>query len=98
MDGGNVAVNKNGNPETVWNRKGVNYACEPGKEEKQLGEGKNCTMESVNGKNVYAWVEHGEVVVLKPQGIKENLGKGQLPVIKAINNEHVICVWENDKH
>lgn len=97
MDGGGLSINKNGNAETVWNRKGTIYACEPGKEEKRLGEGKNCTMESVNGKNVYAWVENGNVIVLKPQGKKENLGKGQLPVIKATNNEHILCVWENEK-
>jgi len=97
MDGGGIAINKNGNAETVWNRKGVIYASEPGKEEEKLGEGRNCTIESVNGKNVYAWVEDGEVIVLKPRGMKQNLGKGQLPVIKAINNEHILCVWENKK-
>jgi hypothetical protein len=86
-----------GVPETVWNRKGTIYACEPGKEENKLGEGRNCTMESVNGKNIYAWVEDGNVIVMKPQGMKKNLGKGQLPVLKAVNNEHVLCVWENDK-
>lgn len=97
MDGGGLVISKNGNAETVWNRKGVIYACEPGREESKLGEGKNCTMESINGKNVYAWVEDRNVIVLKPQGKKEILGKGQLPVIKALNNEHVLCVWENDK-
>jgi hypothetical protein len=97
MDGGGLVINKNGYAETVWNRKGTIYACEPGKEEKKLGEGKNCTMESVNGKNVYAWVENGNVIVLKPQGMKKNLGKGQLPILKAVNNEHILCVWENDK-
>jgi len=97
MDGGGLALNKNGNPETVWNREGIIYACEPGKEEKELGEGKNCTMESVNGKNVYAWVEDGNIILLKPQGMKKNLGKGQLPVLKAVNKEHILCVWEKDK-
>lgn len=97
MDGGGLVINKNENVETVWNRKGTIYACEPGKEEKKLGEGKNCTMESVNGKNIYAWVEGGNIIVLKPQGMKKNLGKGQLPVLKAVNNEHILCVWENDK-
>src|SRR6185436_4405311 len=97
MDGGSIVINKNGNPETVWNRKGVIYASEPGKEEMKLGDGKNCTMETVNGKNVYARVEDGEVIVLKPQGMRKNLGKGQLPVIKAVNNEHILCVWENGK-
>ena len=97
MDGGSIVIDKSGNPETVWNRKGVIYACEPGKEEKKLGEGKSCTMETVNGKNVYAWVENGNVIVMKPQGMRKNLGKGHLPVIKAVNNEHILCVWENDK-
>jgi hypothetical protein len=97
MDGGGLALNKNGNPETVWNRKGVIYACEPGKEEKKIGEGRNCTMESVNGKNVYAWVQDGNVIVMKPKGMNKNLGKGQLPALKAVNNEHVLCVWEKDK-
>lgn len=97
MDGGRVVIDKNGNPETVWNRKGEIYACAPGKEEINIGKGRSCTMESVNGKNVYAWVEDGNVIVMKPQGMKKNLGKGQLPVLKAINNEHILCVWENDK-
>lgn len=97
MDGGGLAVNENSNAETVWNRKAVIYACEPGKVEKELGGGKNCTMESVNGKNVYAWVKDGNIVVVKPQGMKKNLGKGQLPILKAVSNEHVLCVWENDK-
>jgi hypothetical protein len=97
MDGGGLAIDKNGNVETVWNRKGVIYACEPGKDERKLGEGKNCTIESVNGKNVYAWMEDGNVVVMKPQGMKKNFGKGQLPILKAVNNEHVLCIWENDK-
>jgi hypothetical protein len=97
MDGGSVVINKGGNPQTVWNRKGTIYACEPGKQENELGKGRGCTMETVNGKNIYAWVENGEVVVLKPQGIKKVLGKGSLPVLKAVNDEQVLCVWENDK-
>ena len=97
MDGGGLAINKKDVLQTVWRRKTKLYACEPGKEEIEIGEGRSCTMESVNGKNVYAWTEKGEIFIRKPQGMKRNLGKGQLPLIKAINNEHIICVWENEK-
>ncbi|RYY47382.1 MAG: exo-alpha-sialidase [Chitinophagaceae bacterium] len=97
MDGGGLVVDKAGNPQTVWNRRGKIYASELGKEEKELGEGRSCTIESVNGKNVYAWVENGNVTIMKPQGMKKDLGKGQLPILKAVNNEHVLCVWEKDK-
>ena len=97
MDGGAVAIGKDGSPQTVWNRQGTIYTNKPGQEEKELGKGRSCTMETVNGKNVYAWVENSEVVVLKPQGMKKVVGKGQLPILKAVNNEHVLCVWENEK-
>jgi len=98
MDGGGLVINKNGVPETVWRRRNIIYACMPGQPETAIGEGKGCTIESVNGKNVYAWTENGEVIIRKPQGMKINLGKGQLPLIKYINNEHILCVWENDAH
>jgi hypothetical protein len=62
-----------------------------------LGEGRNCAIAPAGGKNVYAWVENGTIVVRDAQGMKKSLGKGQLPQLKAINNHHVLCVWENDK-
>ena len=97
MDGGGLAINKNGIPETVWRREGKIYAATPGKPEKEIGEGRSCSIEIINNKNIYAWTENGNVIVMKPDGIKINLGKGSLPLVKALNNEHVICVWENEK-
>jgi hypothetical protein len=96
MDGGSIVINSQGNPQTVWNRKGTIYACEPGKEEKALGQGRSCTMATVNGENVYAWVENKQVIVLNSKGVKTVLGNGQLPVLKAVNNHEVMCVWENN--
>ena len=97
MDGGNLAVNKNGHPETVWLRQKKIYACEPGAGEKEIGEGRSCTIESINGRNVYAWTEHGEIVVMNSQNIKRSIGKGGSPQLKAISDKQVICVWENEK-
>ena len=97
MDGGGLTINNKNIPETVWRRKSNIYACEPDQPEVSIGEGKSCTIESVNGKNVYAWTENGEVMVRKPQGMKVNLGKGQLPIVKYTSNERVVCVWETGK-
>ncbi len=97
MDGGGLAINKNGEIQTVWRRESKIYAATAGSWENEIGEGRGCTLETVNGKNVYAWTENGEVVVINSQGQKKVLGKGSQPVLKALNNEHVICVWENDK-
>lgn len=97
MDGGGLAINNNGIPQTVWRREGKIYASTAGSAEKQIGEGKGCTIETIDNKNIYAWTENGDVVLIKPQGQKKVLGKGSQPIVKALNNERVICIWENDK-
>lgn len=96
MDGGGVALNDNEIPQTVWRREGKIYSAEPGKPEKEIGEGRSCSIETINNKNMYAWTEKENIFVMKPGGEKINLGKGSLPILKAINNEKVICVWENE--
>ena len=97
MDGGGLTVNAGGTPQTIWRRQSKIFTCEPGKPEIEIGEGKNCSIESVNGKNVYAWTENGEVVCVLTNGKKQNLGKGMLPIVKAVNNKSVICIWENER-
>lgn len=97
MDGGGLTVNNDGKVQTVWRREGKIFAAEPGQAEQQIGEGKGCTMETVGGKNIYAWSEKGEVVIVNPQGEKKVLGKGSQPVLRTINNDQVLCVWESEK-
>lgn len=97
MNGGGLAINKNGEVQTVWKRQANIYAAMPGMPEKEIGEGRGCTIETINNKNVYAWTENGKVVFVKPKGQKEVVGKGSQPVLKALDDNHIICVWENDK-
>lgn len=96
MDGGGLALDKNGEAQTVWRRRDTVFASAPGKPEAFLGMGRNCTVETATGKVVYAWVENGEVTVLTPRGAKVRLGKGSLPALKAVGNS-VVCVWEDEK-
>jgi hypothetical protein len=42
MDGGGLSVLDNNAIQTVWNRKGKIFSCEPGYPEKEIGEGKEC--------------------------------------------------------
>lgn len=97
MDGGGLVIDKNGNPESVWRREGKIYSAIPDKPEKEIGKGRGCSIESLMNKSIYAWSENGIVTVLKPDGMIIQLGKGNLPLIKAINEKQVICVWENEK-
>jgi len=97
MDGGSMAIGNNGVIQTVWRREGKLFAAIPGMPEKEIGEGKGCSVETVNGKNIYASTENGAIVIIKPEGQKLILGKGSQPVLKALNNEQFICVWESEK-
>jgi hypothetical protein len=97
MDGGALAIANTGNLQTVWRREGKIFSCEPGNAELEVGEGKACTMEIVNGKKVFAWVKEGNVVCLLPGGDRIVLGKGQLPALKTINEKQLICIWEYNK-
>jgi hypothetical protein len=97
MDGGGLALDKNGTPVTVWRREGKIYVCTPAEPETELAEGRGCSIEIINGRKVFAWSSNGEVMVMKAGGEMQSLGKGSLPLLKGTDNEHVICVWENDK-
>jgi hypothetical protein len=96
MDGGGITMNPSGTPQTVWRRQSKIFTCEPGKQEIEIGEGRNCSIESVNGKNAFAWTENGEVVCVLPDGKKRNLGKGALPIIKRVSDKSIICIWEQE--
>jgi len=96
MDGGGLAINENKTAETVWRREGKIYSAEPGKPEKEIGEGKACTVETINNKNVYAWTNHGSIIIKIPGSTEINMGKGNLPLLKRLDNEKIICVWENE--
>lgn len=97
MDGGSLAINNKGNVETVWRRETTIYACEPGKSEKALGNGKGCSIETANGKTMYAWSANGTITFLLPDGTAKAIGKGNLPLLKSVSNNDAVCVWENNK-
>ena len=97
MDGGALSINQQGEVKTVWRRQNKIFTAIPGMPEHEIGEGRGCVIETVNNNNVYAWANEGEIIFTKPGEQKKVLGKGSQPVLKMLDNEHVICVWENEK-
>ena len=98
MDGGGLAISDRGVVQTVWRRRNKIYSATSGSDEIELGEGKGCNIETVNGKNIYAWTDSmGNLVCLLPDGTKKIIGKGNLPLLKSLNDNEVICVWADDK-
>ena len=96
MDGGGLAVSNTGVVHTVWRRESLIYAATPGKQEISIGEGRNCTLELINGSPAYAWTQNGEIIIAAPGGYKKNIGKGALPQLKTINERQLLCIWEKD--
>lgn len=96
MDGGGMVVNNKGEVHTVWRREGSIFAATPGKTENKIGEGRSCTIETINNQNFYAWSENGDIVIVNDSGKKIKIGKGSQPVLSSINSQ-ILCVWENEK-
>jgi hypothetical protein len=98
MDGGALAIDSGGKLQTAWRRESKIYSCEPGHAEVEIGEGKACTIENVNGKNAFAWVKNGEIVCRLPDGTIKILGTGVGPSLLAIAHNVLMCTWENENH
>jgi len=96
MDGGGLVIDAKNIPQTVWRRQNKIFSCTPGKPEIEIGQGKGSSITSINGKNLYAWSENGEIVCFLPQGKMIMLGKGTLPLIKTLNSKVAICIWEEE--
>lgn len=97
MDGGGLTIHDDNKIQTVWRREGKIYAYRPGETESEIGEGRGCTLASVNNQTIYTWTENGQVVCLLPKTGKKIMGKGRYPVLQAISDDQLMCVWENEK-
>jgi hypothetical protein len=94
MDGGGIVAHDNGTVQTVWRRVDTVFSCAAGAKEQMIGKGKNCTIEKVGNENIYAWIEASHIVCLLPGTTKIKIGEGSFPVLKAINQKQVLCIWQ----
>jgi hypothetical protein len=97
MDGGGIVAHDDGSVNTVWRRADTIYACAPGEKEQMIAKGKNCTIEKVGSKNVYAWIEENNIVCLLPNGKRHVVGEGSFPVLQQLGNKAFMCVWQKNK-
>ena len=96
MDGGGIAINNKGVVNTVWRREQNIYACLPGGEERLLGEGKSCVVESIGDKYAYAWTANKKIICVLPDGKQVNPGKGNTVQLTSVDKDHLLCTWENE--
>ncbi|MDF2433800.1 MAG: hypothetical protein JWP44_3431 [Mucilaginibacter sp.] len=97
MDGGGLSFNNSNSINTVWQRQGIVYACEPGKMEIELGNGRDCSIISNNDQEIVAMGSNGD---LKLKYLKTNkeifIGKGSYLKTLSLPGDHILCVWQDD--
>jgi hypothetical protein len=93
MDGGDMAVDAQGQVHTIWRRESTVYMASPGAPERALGPGKDPTLSLAPGGIYAAWIENNRVVLLRPGAAQlETLAEaGDVPVLAGS-----FAAWEHD--
>jgi hypothetical protein len=94
MDGGGIVINTKGLAETIWQRQGKIYTSLLGMPETQIGEGRNGSIENSRNNTIYAWGDKGNIIVKKNSGQNITIGKGSQPLLKAVDDISVLCIWQ----
>ncbi len=98
MDGGALAIDGSGAVSTIWRREGSIFVCEPGKEERMLGQGQQPWVAMGPQGPVYAWIQskNGRLMLLEPGAREPRVvaEKANDPVL-ASSKSRVMLVWED---
>jgi hypothetical protein len=99
MDGGGIAVDRQGTIHTAWRRGNQLYYCQPGQPEEVLGPGRLCGIAlSDKGKAVISLQQDGEIWLQDPAGgNRTTLGAGAFLKTLAIPGKGLLCTWEINK-
>ncbi|HSB93004.1 MAG TPA: sialidase family protein [Flavitalea sp.] len=96
MDGGDIQLDNDIRPVTIWRREGKLYSSLGTGNETLLGDGKNGSITITKDGNAFAWTDQGNVFVQTQGGKHQQLGKGKLPVLTTLHNGSLLCIWEED--
>jgi hypothetical protein len=96
MDGGDIQIDNNNQPATIWRREGRLYSAVGSGNENALGDGKNGSLAITKTGIAYAWTDNGMVVVQTPDRQILRLGEGTLPIMKTLNNGSLLCIWQQN--
>jgi hypothetical protein len=93
MDGGDMAVDAQGQVHTIWRRESTIYTASPGAPERALGPGKDPALSFAPGGIHAAWIEGNRVVLQRPGAAQlETLAEAaQVPVLAGS-----FAAWEHD--
>ncbi|QMU28650.1 exo-alpha-sialidase [Adhaeribacter radiodurans] len=97
MDGGALALNKQGNLGSTWRRENTVYYAEPGTMEQKIGEGRASSLVKTAKGNYFVWQQGNQIVALAPGKLSpESIGTGTYPRLAALSNQQVLGIWETN--
>lgn len=96
MDGGSLLVDKTGELQTIWQRKGELFMANSSLSEEKIGEGKGPEIAS-NGLQTYIVYSSGNDIMSidNAEMIPEKIGEGAFPKVLALD-DGAIRVWMNE--
>lgn len=96
MDGGGIIVDDKNEIHTVWQREGKIFYAQPGKQEVQIGEGRNCRISGTSAP-VIAWKDGSELKVKFLHSQKDTIiGAGSYIETADLADQKTLYVWENE--
>jgi hypothetical protein len=96
MDGGDIQVDNDNQPATIWRREGKLYTAVGIGSETELGDGKNGSLAVTTTGKVYAWTDKGTVIVQTSDRQIHRLGEGNLPIVTSLDNGLLLCIWQQN--
>ena len=97
MDVGSVAFNASNFVQTVWQRQGSIFYCEPGKREVKVGEGRIPGVAEISGNTLITMQSRDTVKMVSLTNNKETIvGKGSFLKSIALQDSKLLCVWQQD--
>lgn len=97
MDGGGLTIDPTGAIETVWQRHGIIYYCQPGRDELQIGKGRSCSITTgIQGPMISMQTGDTLKLIRLPLQKESVVGSGSFLRSTMLPDNSVFCVWEEN--
>lgn len=92
MDGGGLAMDSGNGIETAWQRDGVVFRAQPGKQEQRVAEGRHVALHH----DVMTWQQGSDLFISALNGNAIRLADGSAPDAIRLKDRSVVVVWEKE--
>jgi hypothetical protein len=92
MDGGGLAIDKNNNVHTAWQRERIVFYVEPGSAEQKIGEGRSVGMSG----ELVTWDNGSNLVAQRVNGKRYVIGEGTALKVQELRDKTIFAIWENN--